>query len=139
MAFDSQQFAFRDIRVVLLGREVVGFQGVKYKVKQEKEFLYGRGSKPLAVQSGNESVEGSLTFLQSELEALVAAVKTIDPTKKLTQVSFDVVVTYGNSTDASTDILLGCQITEYEKGMAQGDKYMKIELPFMALDVKENA
>ncbi len=138
MAFNSKQYAFSDIKVILLGRELEGFRGVKYKVTTEKEALFGRGKKALSIQSGNEAVEGELMLLQSEVEALRAAVKAVNPLYKLTDVSFDIVVTYGDTTSV-TDIILGAEFTEYEKGMEQSDKFMEVSLPFLALDVKEGA
>lgn len=139
MAFNSNQYGFKDISLIVLGRELQGFMGVKYKVTTDKEHLYGRGSKALSIQSGNQKVEGELMLYQSELEALRAAIKTVNADYKLTDVSFDIVVTYGNGTTSVTDIIVGAEITEYEKGMEQEDKRMEITLPFLALDVKEGA
>lgn len=139
MAFNSKQYAFSDISVIVLGRELQGFRGVKYKVTTDKEVLHGRGKKAFSIQSGNETIEGELMLLQSELEALRAAVKSVNPNYKLTDVAFDIVVTYGNGTVAATDIIQGAEFKEYEKGMEQGDKFMEISLPFLALDVKEGA
>ncbi|MBV6442754.1 MAG: hypothetical protein EPGJADBJ_04478 [Saprospiraceae bacterium] len=139
MAFNSKQYAFSDITVNVLGRELQGFRGVKYKVSVEKEVLHARGKKAFSIQSGNETIEGELMLLQSELEALRAAVKSVNPDLKLTDVAFDIVVTYGNGTTAVTDIIQGAEFTEYEKGMENGDKQMEISLPFLALDVKEGA
>lgn len=138
MAFNSKQYQFSDIKVILLGRELEGFRGVKYKVSTDKEVLFGRGKKGLSIQSGNETIEGELMLLQSEVEALRAAVKAVNPLYKLTDVSFDIVVTYGDSI-AVTDIIQGAEFTEYEKGMEQADKFMEVTLPFLALDVKEGA
>ena len=132
---NTKQFEFSDIRVIILGRQLEGFRGVSYTVSKEKELVYGRGNKALSLQSGNESIEGELMLLQNEVEALRLAVQTARPTAKLTDVSFDIVVTYGNGTSSVTDTLLGCEFTEYEKGMEQGDKFMEISMPFMALDI----
>jgi hypothetical protein len=132
------EFAFKDIRVRLLGRDIVGLQDIKYKVMSEGERVYGRGNKALGIQEGNESVEGTITILQSEFEALQAAVRTASPTSKVTDVRFDVVVTYGEGLTAVTDVVQTVKITEYEKGMAQNDKFKAIEMPFIALGVLEN-
>lgn len=139
MAFNTKQYAWSDVRVVLLGRELTGIQGISYKVSQEKEPVYGRGVNPLSIQSGNKSFEGSLTLLQSELEALEAAVKAVNPQYHLTDVSFDVVVSYGDGASSSSDVIQSVEITEYEKGIEQADKYMTIELPFMATGIKFGA
>lgn len=138
MAFNSKQYAFSDIRVIILGRELEGFRGVSYKVSVEKEHLHGRGKKPLSIQSGNETIEGELTLLQSEVVGLTAAVKAVNPVAKLTDVSFDIVITYGEGSTSVTDILRSCEFTDYEKGMSNGDKNMEITMPFLALDLNEN-
>lgn len=137
MGFNSKQYSFSDVSVIVLGRTLEGFRGVKYSVKADKEVLHGRGRKAFSIQTGNETVEGELMLLQSELEALRTAVKAANPNAKLTDISFDIVVTYGNGATAVTDTILGCEITEYEKGLEQSDKFMEISLPFLALDVKE--
>lgn len=137
MPFNSKQFAYADVKVVLLGRTLEGFLGVKYSVKTDKSRLYGRGKKALSIQSGNEEIEGSLTMVQSEVEALRAAVRAANPLAKITDISFDIVVTYGDTLTAVTDIIRGCEFTEYEKSLKQNDKYMEIELKFIALDIDE--
>lgn len=139
MAFNSKQYSFADISVIILGRELQGFRGVKYKITTDKEVLHARGKKAFSIQTGNETVEGELMLLQSELEALRLAVKSVSPTYKLTDVAFDIVVTYGNGITSVTDIIQGAEFTEYEKGMEQEDKFMEVTLPFLALDVKEGA
>lgn len=132
------EFAFKDIRVRLLGRDVVGLQGITYKRSSEGEVVYGRGNKALGIQAGNETIEGTLKILQSEYEALAKAVRTASPGNNITDVRFDIVNTYGNGLNAVTDIIQTVKITEYEKGMEQNDKYKVIEMPFIALDVLEN-
>lgn len=134
---NTKQFAWSDVKINLLGRTLIGVQGVSYKASVEVEPVFGRGNKPLSMQSGNYTFEGEIMLLQSELEALRAAVKAINPLYKITDISFDLVVAYGDGLNAVTDIVLGCQITEYEKGMEQNDKFMEITLPFVALDIQE--
>lgn len=137
MAFSTAQYAFKDINVVILGRTLIGFQGVKYKVISEKEPVFGRGKKALAIQDGNERIEGELMLLQSELELLRSTIRTANPAAKITDVSFDIVVSYGDGNSAVTDVIRSAKITEYEKGMEQNDKFMQISLPFLALDLNE--
>lgn len=137
MGFNSKQFAFADTKVVLLGRTLEGFQGVKYKVKKEKSRVYGQGSKAMSIQSGNEAIDGELMLLQSELEALRMAVKAANPRAKITDISMDIVVTYGDGITAVTDVIRSVEFEEYEKGMKQNDKNMEVSLKFIALDVDE--
>ncbi len=132
------EFAYKDIRVRLLGRDLVGLQGLKWKRTSEGEVVYGRGSKGLGIQQGNERIEGTLKILQSEYQALLKSVRAASPGSNITDVRFDIVNTYGDGLTAVTDIIQTSKITEYEKGMDQGDMQMVIELPFIALDVLEN-
>ena len=115
----------------MLGRFVTGLQGVSYMSRQEKEYVYGTGSEPRAIQHGNRSYEGELKLLQSELEALIAAA----PEKDALDLQFDIVVSYtarGNP-QIITDTLKACEFTEVPKGMQQNDKQMEITLPIIFL------
>ena len=135
--FETKQYSWSDVTINYQGRKLVGVQGVTYKKSVERELVYGRGSNPLAVQSGNKKVEGTLMLLQSELEGLTAAIKAINPTADITDFKSDILVTYGQGNTAVTDRINGAYISEYEKGMEQNDKFKVIELPFIALSVDE--
>jgi hypothetical protein len=139
MAFNSKEFSYSDINVTVLGRNITGLRGIKYTVKTNKERVYGRGKKALAIQSGNEEIEGEIMLLQSELNALIVAAKAANTANKVTDISFDIVVSYGQGTTAKTDIIIGAEISDYERGMKQGDPFMEISLPFIALEIKEQA
>ena len=130
--------SWKDVNVVILGRKITGIQNVEYKLMQEKEAVMGSGNQPLFLASGAKSYTGKITILQYELDAFVAAVKLANPNNNITDVAFDIVVAYGDGDIAKTDIVQACEITEYQKGMSTTDKFMKIELPFMALGVQEN-
>lgn len=134
MRFNSREYEWSDVSVVLAGRLVTGIRGVSYTSSQEKEALYGKGNKPQCIQRGNKSYSGSIKLLQSELEALQVAANG-----DVLDISFNVVVSYGNPTQGdviTTDLLVGCEITEVPKGLNQNDKFMEIELPLIMLDVK---
>lgn len=138
MAFDSRQYEFADLVLVLGGKTITGFRGVKYSAKQEKELLYGKGAEPLSIQKGNRSYEGELTLLQSELETLIAN----SPDASILSLQLDAAVCYGNPTKGDvmiTDILQGIQFTEESKEIKQGDKNMEITLPFIFLRLKNQS
>jgi hypothetical protein len=49
------------------------------------------------------------------------------------------VVCYGNPSQGDTlitDKIIGLQFTEEEKSIKQGDKFMEITLPFIALEIQ---
>lgn len=132
--FNSREYEWADVSVVAAGRMITGIRGVSYTPSQEKEALYGKGNKPHSIQRGNKAFSGAIRLLQSELEALELAAggDALD-------ISFNIVVAYGNPSKGdviTTDLLVGCEITEIPKGLNQNDKFMEIELPLIMLDVK---
>lgn len=132
--FNSRQYEFADLTLFLGNRDVTGFRSIKYTEKQEKEPLYGKGNKPLSIQKGNKSYEGSIGVLQSELEALEVA-----GGGSILDLELTAVVSYGNPTKGDmvkTDELIGVQFTEASRELKQGDKFMEIELPIVFLDRK---
>ena len=42
--FDSKQYAWCNLSIVFGGRIIIGVTELEYTEKQEKDFLYGRGS-----------------------------------------------------------------------------------------------
>ena len=134
--FDSREYEWADVTVVMAGRDVTGIRGVSYTSSQEKEALYAKGNKPHGIQRGNKSYEGSIRLLQSEYEALNAAAGG-----DALNVSFNIVVAYGNPSKGDvirTDLLIGVEITSKPKSLNQNDKFMEIELPLIMLDIKED-
>ena len=137
MIFNSKEYSYVNINVVVLGRTLTGLRGIEYTPKMNKELLYGAGVNPKAIQSGRREYEGTLTVLQSELEALNRAAKEAGYTDCL-DLEFDIVVTYAASGVVSTDIVRCASITEFPKGMKQGDLYSEHALPFIALRIDTN-
>ena len=132
MAFDGRQYEWADLSLILGGNDLTGIRGVKYSEKMEREPVYAKGRYAHSIQSGNSAVEGEVTLLQSEYEALVAA-----GNGNVLSLSLDAEVNYGNPPDASTtDRIIGLRFTEAAKELKQGDKFMEITLPFVALRVQ---
>lgn len=132
--FSSKQYAWKDLSIVFGGRILEGITEIEYTEKREKDYLYGRGSKPYEILWGNSSYEGKITVWQSELEAM-----TRDSTDKdMLSLEFDIVVTYAPSDGGQivTDILKKVQFSEVKKALKQGDRNMPVELPILFTDVK---
>ena len=132
--FNSREYEWADLTFLLGGKDLTGFRGIKYSVKQEKEVVYGKGNMPIAIQKGNKSIEGEITILQSELETM----RLQSGTKSILDLQLDGVVCYGNPANGDvlvTDVVQGIQFTEEPKELKQGDKFMEITLPFIALRV----
>ena len=105
---NGREYGWEDITAYVGGRDVMGFRSIKYTTKQEKEALYGKGNKALAIQSGNISNDGEIGLTQSEVEALETA--------------------------AGGSLLVGVQFTEDPREANQGDKFQDLKLPFLFLE-----
>lgn len=131
---DTREFEWADITLVVAGRDIQGFRGVKYGQDQEKEALYAKGNKPHSIQSGNIKYEGEITLTQSEYETLRLAMGG-----SILKGSISMVVAYGNPSKGDmmvTDVLLGCTFTKDATEWKQGDKFQEKSLPFLYLDQK---
>ncbi len=130
-AFNSREYEWADISVVLGNRDVTGIRGIKYTEKQELEHLHAKGNRAHSIQGGNITVEGEITLLQSEYEALVLAGKG----SVLSLRGLAIVVSYGNPAEGDTpitDVVHGIRFSEAAKDWKQGDKFKEISLPFLA-------
>lgn len=135
---NQREYAYGDIDVFLFGQPVLGLRGIEYKKSKNKDYVRGAGRNPRGIQHGEYSCEGTLTILQSELEALnrTAKAKGYD---SLLDVDFDIVVSYSTSNGVITvDKVCAASIKEMPKGMKGEDLYAEIALPFIALEIKEN-
>ncbi len=134
--FNSREYEWADLTFLLGGKDLTGFRGIKYSIKQEKEVVYGKGNMPIAIQKGNKSIEGEITVLQSELETM----RLQSGTGSILDLQLDAVACYGNPANGDvlvTDVIQGIQFTEEPKELKQGDKFMEITLPFIALRVSK--
>ena len=132
--FDSREYEWADITLILGGRDVTGIRAVKYKEKAEKELLYAKGRLPRSIQTGNIAYEGEITLLQSELDALLKSGKG-----SLLGLSLDAEVHYGNPAEGialTTDRLVGLQFSESGKEAKQGDKFQEVALPVLFIRLK---
>ena len=136
MNFNSREYEWADVSVIIAGRDVTGIRAVQYSSSPDKEAMYAKGNKPHGIQRGNKAYSGSVTLTQSELEALEEAAGG-----DLLDARLNIVVMYGNPSKGDTikaDLLRGVEFTEVPKGMNQNDKFMEVELPIIMMDVKKN-
>ncbi len=137
---NGREYEWADISILFGGIPISGFREIKYKKAAEKEVMYAKGRDAHSIQRGNNAVTGNLTFTQSQLYALDAAVAKGD----LLDVQVDIVVSYGAEINSAlgagkavinTRVIKGVEFTEFEEGMSQGDKFMEIPMPFLALNI----
>lgn len=132
--FNSREYEWADVALLMGGRDVTGIRGIKYSEKIEREAVYAKGRYPHSIQSGNVAYEGELTLLQSEYEALVKA-----GNGSVFNLTLSAVISYGNPANGDamlTDLIEHIRFTEAAKEFKQGDKSLEVTLPFVALRVK---
>jgi len=137
MAFNSAEYAWKDLYIFIDGNLITGITNIEYSQATEHEYVYGRGSAPRNIQEGNETYEGTVTILQSEYEALREAVVAAGY-KNVTKPFFTVNVSYAIGSGIQTDTVQQLKFDETPKSLSQNDKYMELGLPFKALGVSEN-
>ena len=131
---NDREYEWADLTLILGGRDLTRFRGLKYAEKIEREPIHAKGRKPISIQSGNLMYEGEIKMLQSEYEALVKAGKG-----SILSLSLDALACYGNPLEGNamlTDRIESLRFTEAAKEFNQGDKFQEITLPFVALDIK---
>lgn len=134
MSFNSRQYEWADLGLILGGTDITGIRAVKYKEKAEKEPLHAKGRYPHSIQTGNIAVEGEITVLQSTAIALKKAGRG-----SILGLSLDGVFSYGNPSTGDpmeTDTVSGISFTEDPRELKQGDKFMEVTIPFIALKIK---
>lgn len=139
--FNSKEYAFVNMSVSYLGTKISTLRGLKFKVTKEKEALYATGNKPHSIQHGNKAYEGELKILQSGLKQLNDAALAAGY-EDVTDFAFDISVAFSpkkitGQSKIERFILVGAEVTEFELGMEQGDKFAEVTLPLIALDVKK--
>ena len=136
MSFNSREYEYADITLSVGGVDIVTLRSVKAKKKVEQEAFYGKGREPLSIQRGNSSYEGEFMCAKSDLDRLEDA-----SNGDITTARFDILVHYGNPSAGDvmrTNKISGVAVGEIEEAMKQGDKFMEVTLPFIALGIKKN-
>ncbi len=135
--FDTKEYEWADISVLIAGASVTKLLGVKYKRTQAKTALKGAGRKTIGIQSGNEDITGSIILYGGAVDDMNKAAVAAGGSSIL-DVATDIVITYkpAPGRPLQTDTLIGVEFTEYEKGMDQGADHMPVTMPFLAVDLK---
>lgn len=134
MAFDSREYEWADLTLILGGKDITGVRAVKYTEKIEREAIYAKGRQPHSIQSGNIMYEGEITMLGSEYEKLVKAGKG-----SVLSLALDGLFALGNPVAGDaliTNRAQGIRFMEASKEFKQGDKFQEITLPFVCLNIQ---
>ena len=131
--FDSREFPWSSVQIAVDGEMLTRVRGVKFNIKRDKEYDYGRGDDPLEILAGNKTPEGEIILRQSEAEKMQD--KLQDDEDLTDHPPFDVVVSFvpKRGQKAVTYTLQSAEYTEDNREHKQGDKSMEITLPIMFL------
>jgi len=134
--YNTEEYAWSDIKVVMLGREVTGIRAVKYGSKWEKTPGYAAGNEPRFMERKNKSYSCEIKLLQSELEAIITAAGG-DP---LSIPPFDVVIAFVPQVGLPvvTDVVKRAEFDNFEKDSKQGDGSHEITMGIQCLKIQYN-
>ncbi|RWX00915.1 hypothetical protein [Flavobacterium cerinum] len=134
--FDSREYEWADITLLIGGRDMTGIRAVKYEEDPEMEALYAKGRFPHSIQYGNVKYAGEIVLLMSDYLALRAS-----GGGTIRNLLANALVSYGNPTDGDaivTDRQEGIRFGKVEMGMKQGDKFMEVTIPYLFLRLVPN-
>jgi len=136
--FNSAEYGWDDMNIVLLGRPIAGITALKYKEKQEKANIYAKGKTPYRRGRGKVEYEGEIKILHSEQRELL---KSHGNGKSILSIRpFDVVISYASELggDISTDMLKNVEFLECEIDLKEGDMHTEISLPIIIGEIEWN-
>lgn len=139
--FNTDEYAWVDLKLVFGGRPVTGFRGAKFSEERTVTHIYAAGNKPVARTKGNKVFKGEFKFLQSEIEAMIESAQALKgPLASITDITYDATLAFVPELGAPIKVhqLVSVDITGFEMGMMQNDGNMEITLPVMIGDVLLN-
>lgn len=133
---NNREYAYGDISVYIFGKKVAGLRGINYDPAMGKSALIASGKGPRSIQHGSRSYAGTLSILQSELDALNRTARARGY-KDILDVDFDIVLVYGDEASAlTTDKIYCASVERFNKGMKVDDFFCEHTLQFIALDME---
>ena len=137
MAFDTREYEWADLTLLFGGNDIVEIRAVKIKEKIEREPLYAKGRQPFSIQSGNTIYEGEVTLTLGGYQRMVKMGKG-----SVLNLAGEGVFAFGNP--STGDALMtkraeGIRFTDAEVSLKQGDKFGEVTLPFVCLNVNQDA
>ncbi len=138
-AFNSEEYGFVDLQVVMLGRPLATLQGLRFKEMQEKSNVYGAGAKPIARSRGQITYEGEVKILLSDYLAILQS-QGNGSNGALKIKPFDIIASFAPSVGSviTTFVLVYTEFTEVEVNVNQGDMGIVMTLPIIFGDLKNN-
>lgn len=130
--FNSREYAFKDMGLILGGAVFAEFSEIKFKLMRTMTEVYVSGDRRYTLQKGNKSYSGEIELTQSAVERLIATAIAAGG-EDITDITVDGVVNFASKPGGkvSAYYLDNIDFPEMEMGMAQNDPNMKIKLPIL--------
>lgn len=123
----------------MLGRTLSGLRGFEFDYDVEKEHVFGAGSKPIDIQSGEEKPTGNIKVMKYEFDQLQDAAIAAGYTSILHVPHEAITITCvfkKRPTDKTRTITaVGVAFQKWTVGMEANAKMAEITLPFLAMDI----
>ena len=140
MGFTTQECEWSKVSLSILGAKLQGLKAFEISKSVEKEYIYGSSDDPIDITSGNKSYPGSLKLLKYELDKVIEAAMAAGYDDLLDVPHNLIVATVEFKKNANsprrTMAVPGVAFTELKYAMAQGDKFMEVDLPFLGMGLK---
>jgi hypothetical protein len=137
MEYNTRNYSWSECEINVAGQMQIEVTAVEWNEEQEKEFLYAKGSDPIAIKRGNINRTGTLTLLQGGL----AELQDISPNGSLIALKgIDIQIAFFNDESGAVESysLGNAEFTGAPMRIAQNDKKMEVAIPFMYLTQRRN-
>ncbi len=136
-AFTTEECAWSQTSMKILGRTIQGLRGFSFKKGVEKEHLYAAGADPIDIQTGNRKPEGSVKVLKFEKDLMDDAAQ-LAGYSDITEVPHSLISITCKFKKTATSPLRtiessGVAFSEWDVSMEQNAKFTEMSLPFIAM------
>jgi len=143
MDLKSDDFAWANITMTILGRKLTGLRGFEFSKKVEKEHVYASGSEPVDIADGNRGYTGNVKLLKHEVDKLNDAAQ-LAGYADITEVPHTLITItceYKKLTASKRRLItaIGVGFTEKTVAMEQNAKMTEVTLPFLAMRIVDSA
>lgn len=126
---NGQAYSWSQIKINILGKQVIGVAKISYSEKEDMQDNYGAGNRPISRSYGKIESEASIELYMEEIEALQIA----SATGRLQDIpEFDIVVSYQPSRGGTVNhILHNARFKENGRDTGADDMLIKKEIPLL--------
>lgn len=133
MILDSKHYSWNDTTLFIGTKDMGGVTKIEVEFGWDQEGVQGKGGKLQAINETNFGVSGTIGLLQADLEAIFDTYG-----ENYQKQYFDIVWNFTGEGDVAprTHTIKRAKLGKVKMGIAKGDAFMEVDVPFMALDIK---